>query len=1134
MSTKLLPNRNNRNWRNPRRNTNLGSRGNPRRQNINFNNNQKCGDDRNINKNKNIPYFHFTRMNQLNLMSNEDIMGILSQRETDFRDFLSTEMRPDVVVLTVRVLLKVCKANFTELVTRILSKACSTNFLKILEHFLMKLTLESDRDMIDNQFYHQNENGFWSELLEFFKKVNEFIPRTACDKLVPLLQKIEKIIPMIELNQNYKISDDIKTKFSRILKDMEENIETMRQKDVANKLGVTDVDVGEPPDDFRNLSVIPTMEDLFDDKPFLRKCIVGKAYDSVEHYLDVQFRLLREDFVSPLRSGIQEFLVGDKKYKNSDFRIYKNVKLIAFENKENDVGVQLFFGNIKNVDWRRSKRLMFGSLLLLSRNNFESVLFATVLNRENKDLERGYVTIMPCAESIITPDMYNSEFVLLESKIYFEPYLEVLTAMKNINSDNFPMEPYFVKAQIDTQLPRYLRGVSMQTFKNSILLPVDRQNVEWPSASALGMNESQHRAFRSALTEEFAIIQGPPGTGKTFLALEIVRTLLENKDYWKKYGPIVVVCLTNHALDQFLEGILHQRCTQSILRVGSRSKSEVLKPYTLMERRRTVAKKSVSNVLLYKTKGELRDILQKIQNLRLHIKYLKTPNVLVPIECLSSCGDEALLNKFKTSTHFHSWLMEIDVSQFLPKSANKQSDKDFEYAFDIKDEEDEEVDENKYTDADLLHDFSNLNVDSYKTVSPLDILDEQLQGINKCLQKVRRDKNVTIARDVLQKLEDDRFTIMERRASICQELKRHPITNQLASRSPNPRWDQYWRCVNASYEKTSEKLFQLEEDHRKKDAELQEIKQLLDTEVMKEHEIVGLTTTLAARLQSSLRTLRAPIVLVEEAAEILEAHVVCSITNECQHVILIGDHKQLRPKASVYELGIKYNLNVSLFERMVNIRGECLQLAYQHRMRPEISKLITPSIYTTLYNHEVVRDFPSVKGVEKNVFFLNHSWPEESHNNEESWKNEHEVKFFLAFAKHLLFQGYQPSEITILCTYTGQLFTFMREVKNHALAKQIRITTVDNYQGEENKIILLSLVRNNGAGNVGFLKEENRVCVALSRAKYGLYVMGNMRDLVVKNNIWPKIKKVLEEDDAIGDSFKLRCQLHTGERVEVW
>ena len=55
----------------------------------------------------------------------------------------------------------------------------------------------------------------------------------------------------------------------------------------------------------------------------------------------------------------------------------------------------------------------------------------------------------------------------------------------------------------------------------------------------------------------------------------------------------------------------------------------------------------------------------------------------------------------------------------------------------------------------------------------------------------------------------------------------------------------------------------------------------------------------------------------------------------------------------------------------------------------------------------------------------------------------------------------------------------------------VKVTTVDNYQGEENDIIILSCVRSNAQNKIGFLAETNRINVALSRARLGLYVFGN-------------------------------------------
>lgn len=165
--------------------------------------------------------------------------------------------------------------------------------------------------------------------------------------------------------------------------------------------------------------------------------------------------------------------------------------------------------------------------------------------------------------------------------------------------------------------------------------------------------------------------------------------------------------------------------------------------------------------------------------------------------------------------------------------------------------------------------------------------------------------------------------------------------------------------------------------------------------------------------------------IVEEAAEILESHVVCSLTKDSQHVILIGDHKQLRPKPSEYRIAKDFNLEISLFERMVNIRGSCNQLTRQHRMRPEIVKLLTPSIYNTLESDQSVYEFPNVKGLNVNLFFFNHENYEITHN-EVSYSNQYEAKFLINWANYLVLQGYDVKDITILTPYMGQLF----ELKN--------------------------------------------------------------------------------------------------------
>lgn len=85
---------------------------------------------------------------------------------------------------------------------------------------------------------------------------------------------------------------------------------------------------------------------------------------------------------------------------------------------------------------------------------------------------------------------------------------------------------------------------------------------------------------------------------------------------------------------------------------------------------------------------------------------------------------------------------------------------------------------------------------------------------------------------------------------------------------------------------------------------------------------------------------------------------------------------------------------------------------------------------------------------------------------------------------------------------------------------------MDNYQGEESKIILLSLVRSNNDDKIGYLSLKNRICVALSRAKHGFYMIGNMNLLAKNSSTWKLISKELQEQDAIGETLCLCCQTH--------
>ena len=142
-----------------------------------------------------------------------------------------------------------------------------------------------------------------------------------------------------------------------------------------------------------------------------------------------------------------------------------------------------------------------------------------------------------------------------------------------------------------------------------------------------------------------------------------------------------------------------------------------------------------------------------------------------------------------------------------------------------------------------------------------------------------------------------------------------------------------------------------------------------------------------------------------------------------------------------------------------------------------------------------------------------------------SRSNEHEAKFLAALCRYLILQGYERERITVLTAYTGQLIQLKKEMPKDFF-RGVRVCAVDNFQGEENDIILLSLVRSNEEGKIGFLQTENRVCVALSRAKKGFFCIGNISLLKEKSKLWSDIIEDMEERGNVGKALILTCQNH--------
>lgn len=100
--------------------------------------------------------------------------------------------------------------------------------------------------------------------------------------------------------------------------------------------------------------------------------------------------------------------------------------------------------------------------------------------------------------------------------------------------------------------------------------------------------------------------------------------------------------------------------------------------------------------------------------------------------------------------------------------------------------------------------------------------------------------------------------------------------------------------------------------------------------------------------------------------------------------------------------------------------------------------------------------------------------------------------------------------------------------------KSIRLSTIDNYQGEESNIVVVSLTRSNDAGDIGFMQAPERLNVLVSRARDALIMIGNAETFMNAKNgrgEWVRLFDNLKTQGKIYDGFPLRCQKHPGTAV---
>ena len=239
-----------------------------------------------------------------------------------------------------------------------------------------------------------------------------------------------------------------------------------------------------------------------------------------------------------------------------------------------------------------------------------------------------------------------------------------------------------------------------------------------------------------------------------------------------------------------------------------------------------------------------------------------------------------------------------------------------------------------------------------------------------------------------------------------------------------------------------------------------------------------------------------------------------------QRVVLAGDHCQLPPTIISREAAAE-GFQLSLFERLM-LQHQHLhrQLTIQYRMHQDIMAFSSREFY-----HDTLVAAPEVS--EHLLGQLGHvqeehltmtpvefydtagaGFDEEKEPDGDSRRNPREAQLVELKVRSLLAAGLTPHDVAVIAPYAAQA----RLLRQNLAIENLEIDTVDGFQGREKEVIIITLVRSNLHGVIGFLSDDRRMNVALTRARRKLLVIGDSATL----GSHPFYQRLLEYFEEIG------------------
>ena len=374
----------------------------------------------------------------------------------------------------------------------------------------------------------------------------------------------------------------------------------------------------------------------------------------------------------------------------------------------------------------------------------------------------------------------------------------------------------------------------------------------------------------------------------------------------------------------------------------------------------------------------------------------------------------------------------------------------------------------------------------------------------------------------------------------------------------HPDYPQLWAIRKAIRELRKNRKKGSENYHQKMDrlkSRAAEIEIRINAELFGEARVIA--CTLVGSAHRLLEGMKFGTLFIDEAAQALEA--ACWIPmRRASRVILAGDHCQLPPTVKSIA-ALRAGLGKTLMERIAENKPEVVTLLkIQYRMNDEIMRFSSdwfyggkvesaPQIkYRSVLDYDHPITWIDTSNEENQITIEGEDAPEDSastsssvsaanQNSDLNFKEQFVGESFgrinkaeaeltlLTLAEYFTKIGKQRVleeriDVGIISPYRAQVQYLKKLIKKYEFFKPYRrlisVNTVDGFQGQERDVILISLVRSNDEGQIGFLKDLRRMNVAMTRARMKLIILGN-RDTMTKH---PFYKKLWEYVEAINNN----------------